>query len=199
MALEKNAQEIIEQFELLVDDSSELSSTEELDLLNQVYQEVCDDRPWEFLKSDLSLTTDGSTQITLPANFSYFIELDDDGRKIIWVNGDKYYIVNYNNKRQYTNQTNIAYVLNNILYFIVAPDSGLSVTGDYIKIPDELEENDTTIIPARFVKILAHGMAISDFVIQANLSDNNSIANNTSQYAGYLSRMAYYNGRLTNI
>ena len=44
------AQEIIAAFELKVDDSTELSTSEELALLNRVYQLVCDERPWEILK-----------------------------------------------------------------------------------------------------------------------------------------------------
>lgn len=44
------ASEIIAKFELYVDDSTELSTQEELDLLNKVYQKVADDRPWEILK-----------------------------------------------------------------------------------------------------------------------------------------------------
>jgi len=191
-------EEIISLFNLLVDDSTELSSAEELDLLNASYQEVCDDRPWEFLKTEFSGTTDGTTVLALPSNFSYFIEMNDDGEKIIWVDGHSYLLINFSQRRQYKDQTGIAYFNGTNLYFIEAPSTGLEVLGDYIKTPDDLTTATEPIFKASFHKMLAYKMAISDFIVQANLSDNNSIENNTALYRDYLSRMQYHNARLTN-
>ena len=191
-------EEIISLFNLLVDDSTELSSAEELDLLNASYQEVCDDRPWEFLKTEFSGTTDGTTVLALPSNFSYFIEMNDDGEKIIWVDGHSYLLINFSQRRQYKDQTGIAYFNGTNLYFIEAPKTGLEVLGDYIKTPDDLTTATSPIFKASFHKMLAYKMAISDFIVQANLSDNNSIENNTALYRDYLSRMQYHNARLTN-
>jgi len=191
-------EEIISLFNLLVDDSTELSSAEELDLLNASYQEVCDDRPWEFLKTEFSGTTDGTTVLALPSNFSYFIEMNDDGEKIIWVDGHSYLLINFSQRRQYKDQTGIAYFNGTNLYFIEAPSTGLEVLGDYIKTPDDLTIATSPIFKASFHKMLAYKMAISDFIVQANLSDNNSIENNTALYRDYLSRMQYHNARLTN-
>jgi len=191
-------EEIISLFNLLVDDSTELSSAEELDLLNASYQEVCDDRPWEFLKTEFSGTTDGTTVLALPDNFSYFIEMNDDGEKIIWVDGHSYLLINFSQRRQYKDQTGIAYFNGTNLYFIEAPSTGLEVLGDYIKTPDDLTIATSPIFKASFHKMLAYKMAISDFIVQANLSDNNSIENNTALYRDYLSRMQYHNARLTN-
>ena len=191
-------EEIISLFNLLVDDSTELSSAEELDLLNASYQEVCDDRPWEFLKTEFLGNTDGTTVLALPSNFSYFIEMNDDGEKIIWVDGHSYLLINFSQRRQYKDQTGIAYFNGTNLYFIEAPSTGLEVLGDYIKTPDDLTIATSPIFKASFHKMLAYKMAISDFIVQANLSDNNSIENNTALYRDYLSRMQYHNARLTN-
>ena len=191
-------EEIISLFNLLVDDSTELSSAEELDLLNASYQEVCDDRPWEFLKTEFSGTTDGTTVLALPSNFSYFIEMNDDGEKIILVDGHSYLLINFSQRRQYKDQTGIAYFNGTNLYFIEAPSTGLEVLGDYIKTPDDLTIATSPIFKASFHKMLAYKMAISDFIVQANLSDNNSIENNTALYRDYLARMQYHNARLTN-
>ena len=191
-------EEIISLFNLLVDDSTELSSAEELDLLNASYQEVCDDRPWEFLKTEFSGTTDGTTVLALPDNFSYFIEMNDDGEKIIWVDGHGYLLINFSQRRQYKDQTGIAYFNGTNLYFIEAPSTGLEVLGDYIKTPDDLTTATSPIFKASFHKMLAYKMAISDFIVQANLSDNNSIEQNTALYRDYLARMQYHNARVTN-
>lgn len=191
-------EDIISLFNLQVDDSTELSSAEELDLLNASYQEVCDDRPWEFLKEEFSGVTDGSTIVALPSNFSYFVELNENGDKVIYVDEKEYILINYSERRKYNDNTTVSYVKGTNLYFIVAPNAGLEVLGDYIKVPDDLLESTSPIFPNRFHKILAYKMAISDFIVQANMSENNSIERNNALYKDYLSRMQYYNGRLTN-
>ena len=64
------AEEIIARFNLQVDDSSELSSTEELALLNQCYREIQNDRSWEWLKTEETATTSISVPyIALPSDF----------------------------------------------------------------------------------------------------------------------------------
>lgn len=198
MALRKNGEELITLFELLVDDSSELSSAEELDLLNDSYLEICDDRPWEFLKKEFSGVTDGTTIVALDSDFNYFVEYNDLGEKVIYVDGSEYKLVNYSERRQYVDQTNIAYVNGQNLYFVVAPDSGLAVLGDYIKIPEEITLITYPIFNDSFHKMIAYKMAVSDFVLQANLSEEKSIQNNTSLFNGYLARMQYQNARITN-
>jgi hypothetical protein len=111
---------------------------------------------------------------------------------------NEYKLVNYSERRQYKDNTAVAYFNGSNLYFVVTPDAGLEVLGDYIKYPDDISLLTSPIFPDRFHKILAYKMAISDFIIQANLSDNTSIENNTALYRDYLSRMQYYNARLTN-
>ena len=63
--------DVITKFELQVSDITELSSQEELDLLQNVYEDVCVDRQWEVLKTSISgaLTLDPTTglyYLTLP-------------------------------------------------------------------------------------------------------------------------------------
>lgn len=198
MSLRKNGEEIIELFELLVDDSSELSSAEELDLLNSAYLEICDDRPWELLKEEFSGVTDGSDSVSLPSNFSYFVEYNDYGEKVVYVDGREYKVINYSERRQYVDNNAVAYVKGDTLYFMVAPVSGLTVLGDYIKVPEEIELDTYPIFPDSYHKMIAYKMAVSDFIVQAELSNNNSIENNTSLFNGYMARLKYLNARLTN-
>ena len=68
-----DAQTIIKRFELYVDDGTELSTSEELDLLNKIYREVWTDRPWESSKKPFSGVINGTT-INLPDDFAYICE-----------------------------------------------------------------------------------------------------------------------------
>lgn len=191
-----NAEEIIEKFELQVDDSSELSSVEELDLLNKCYQKVCDDRPWEFLKKEFSSITNGASLI-LPSDFSYFIEKNDDGEKIVWVGGSEYKLINYSDRRKYTGQTGVCYVNGGYLHFISAPVSGLAVLADYIHFPASLTLSNSPIFPERFHPLLYHFMAIEDITIQADASNDHIIDKNNALYKSMLADMRYYNARLS--
>ncbi len=61
------AEEIITNFETQVDDMTELSSVEELTLLNKIYKKICVDRPWEFLKRGFSQLMETFTEtVTTP-------------------------------------------------------------------------------------------------------------------------------------
>ena len=72
------ATELITIFELQVNDVTELSTSEELLVMNRIYQRVCSDRPWEFLKTSETGTLLGSGTdgfyITIPSDFGYFYE-----------------------------------------------------------------------------------------------------------------------------
>jgi hypothetical protein len=194
------AEKIIEKFELQVDDSTELSSEEELDLLNKVYLKVCGDRPWEFLKTEFSSVTNGTDNVDLPTNFSYFVEMDEDMRKLVWVGGSKYYLIKYSDRRFYNGRTDVCYVNigSNKLYFMVAPSSGLSVSADYIKVPDLLTLSDSPIFPENYQHALYYLMAVDDFVIQQGNKNESYAPENQNKADSYLKDMRYWNAILTN-
>ena len=134
-----NGQQIIDKFRIYVGDQSELSSQEELDLLNNVYQNVMQDRPWEFLKKTVSgsIQTDGITSwITLPYDFRFFIENNEKtdnsstsynnaSPKVVFI-GPNYtpiQIVNFSDRRQFRNTSGFAYpdIVNQKLVFTWLP------------------------------------------------------------------------------
>src|SRR4051812_2394029 len=95
--------EIIDKFELQVDDASELSSDESLDLANDVYTEVQDDRDWEWLKRTATDTTSTSVPyINLPGDFKK-IAPNKDNRSVVFVGTDfqEYEVVSFSDRRDY--------------------------------------------------------------------------------------------------
>lgn len=204
-------QEIINAFELYVDDTTELSSTEELALLNKVYRKVLTNRPWEFLKSEWSTTTNGTTSITLPSDFSYFIENqnytdnsmgfdDNKSPKAIFINNVPYRLVNWSDRRQYTNNNNVCYVdvKNGVLKFPVAPTIGLTLSGDYIYKPSNLTLATSPVFPDDFHPMLYHAMAVDDMIIQLFDKARSYQKENEAKYTSYLQDLAYYNSNLVN-
>lgn len=208
------ASEIITKFEQYVDDTTELSTTEELALLNKIYQRVCMYRPWEFLKKSATGTLSTSVAyVSLPADFSYFtvnnqytdnsypIE-NNAAPKVVFVgtNYEPYQIINYSDRRQYRNQKGFAYVdiANSRLYFTLQPTSADSYEFDYMSLPTTLTASDTPSIPTRFQDIIYHGMASEDYIIQQFDKARSYQLENEAKYNQYLADMSFWNANLQN-
>jgi hypothetical protein len=208
-----DASQIIAKFELYVDDTTELSSSEELDLLNKVYQRVCEDRPWEFLKKESSGTMTSTTQISLPTDFSYTVEnytYTDNSTQIntnakpavVWINtNNPIQFVNWSDRKQYLNNANYCYIdiATSKINFFAAQPSGATYSFDYKAFPDDLDLNDTPVFPARFHDILYHGMCVDDQIIQLFDKARSYAAENQAQYNYYLRMMAQWNSNLINL
>lgn len=208
------ATEIITSFETQVSDVTELSTSEELALLNRVYQRVCNDRPWEFLKATATgtITNSGSSYyLTLPDDFAYFYENFDytdnaistqinSGNRVVLVGSNyaPYYIVNYADRGQYRNRGGYAYldIANNRLYF-TGPTSG-TYELNYIKVPETLTASDEPVFPARFQDILVYGMAVENDIIQLSDKAKSYAPENQELYNQYLADMALWNSNLQN-
>ncbi len=151
--------EIIAKFNLQVDDASELSDTEELDLLNDVYGDICDDRDWEWLKKTYT-----GPYISLPADFKKLVP-NKDGKSVIFVGTDyqEYLAIPFSSRRNFRNQDGFCYIdiPNQRLYFTLQPTSAKSIEYDYIKIQDDITANTSPIFRSGFHPIISFGMAAS--------------------------------------
>ncbi len=208
------ASEIITNFELQVSDVTELSSSEELKLLNRIYQRVCSDRPWEFLKTNATGTLSGSGvdgfYITLPSDFAYFYEnytytdnaistQMNSSPRVIFIGSSfaPYTVVNYSDRRQYLGSTGYCYVdlANSKIYFTGTPVS-TSYSMDYIKVPETLLIDSTPLIPTRFQDVLMYGMAMENEVMQLSDKAKSYAPEHQSFYESYLDDMALWNANL---
>lgn len=206
--------ELITNFELQVSDVSELSSTEELLILNRVYNKVCAERPWEFLKTSATGTLLGSgidgSYINIPINFGFFSEnfqytnntispQNNAAPKVIFIgnNYSPYYLVNYSDRRQYLGSTGYAYLdlANNKIVFTGSP-AERTYEFDYIKTPAILTATDTPEIPERFQVVLVYGMAAEDSILQLSPKATSYAPENRAMYEQYILDMAYWNAQL---
>lgn len=204
-------QEIITAFELQVSDLTELSSTEELTLLNKVYKKEIGTKPLEITKKEatgfLSTTV---PYISVPADFNFLVanhNYTDRGEyanlPVIFVgtNGDRYHVVSWSDRRQYLHDGKAAYldVRNGRIVFTVQPNEASAYSFDYHAIPDSLTLNTSPIIPSHLCPIFAHLMATEDFVLQ--LSDKaKSYANENMTLAkSYRDDIALWNSNLVQM
>lgn len=134
------SEQIITGFELQVDDTTELSSTEELAVLNRIYRKILSDRAWEFLKKSHTTTTSSSVPyVSLPSDFQYLTQNNNYTQNgyeasgpVVFVGSTytPYRVVSWSDRRQYRDQEGYCYIdiVNSRLYFTKQPSSALSIS-----------------------------------------------------------------------
>lgn len=210
-------QEIIDKFEKYTGDTTELSTQDELDLLNKIYGDVCNDRPWEWLKKTASgtLTVNGTVAtITPPTDFLYFVEnnqttdiaqeLGNASPKVIFISTttgvyNPWQIVNFSDRRQFLNQQGYAWydAVNNLITLAAVPTStDLTYEFDYIYTPPALTLATSPVFPALYHDILFHGMAVDDMIIQLFDRSHSYAKENQAGFDSMMNKLRYYNAQL---
>lgn len=213
-------QEIIEKFELQVNDLTELASQEELDLLNDKIQDVALEHVFESLKKNATgaLALDATTglyYITKPTDFSIFVENNnytennvnndiDQAAKVIFVGANRqpFRIVNYSDRMQYRNTSGVCWLDLTVdkIFFPVAPSDTSYYSFDYTMVPPvlTLTTDKPTWIPNRFRKMLWFAMATDNEILQLSSKANSYAADNRAKYQDTLEKMIWWNDNLIN-
>lgn len=184
--------DIIARFNLQVDDSSELSSTEELALANEIYTDIANDRQWEWLKTTATGTTSISVPyVALPADFKELSQ-NKENRSVIFVGTDysEYEVVPFSSRRDYRDQDGFCYidVPNQRLYFTLQPTSTKAIEYDYIKRPAALTTATAPLVTTdQFGKLIAYGMAAKFNPIEQTDKSSSYRQENQIEYTRILS------------
>lgn len=202
--------DIIEKFELQVNDLTELSTEEETDLANDKYQVICDDRPWLFLRRPATgaLLYDSTVSMwyaPVPSDFKQFciddqytdntMEVDNNAEPIaifVGANKDRYQVINYSDRRRYNNRGGVCYLdpVQNKIYFTYAPSDTSLYDFDYIIIPPDLSDGgDEPLMPVRFRILIVYLMAMDNDVLQRSSAANSQQVQNNALYQSRLGDM----------
>jgi hypothetical protein len=211
-----NGQQILDKFHIYTGDQSELSSAEELDLLNNKYQDIMTDRPWEFLKKaaagSLVFPGDGTAYITLPADFRYLVEnnqytdisrsiQNNANAKVVFIgpNYTPYQVVNFSDRRQYRTSSGYCYIdiVNNKIIFPVAP-TDTTYEFDYIYRWADITLLTSPIFPSEYHSMIYQMMAIDSVIINLFDRSHSYAKENTEASMNALKKLRYYNSTLIN-
>ena len=205
--------EIITLFELVVDDITELSTSEETALANRIYNRVCLSKVWEFLKTSATGTMSSdatSSYITIPSDFAFFVENNQYTDNSIGINNNAspkvifigtahtpYQIINFSDRRQYLNQRGYAYldVANSKIRFTATPES-TTYEFDYAKVPTALTSGTSPLFPSRFHEMISYGMASENDVLQLSDKAKSYRQENEARFNSYLQDMKYWDSML---
>lgn len=189
--------EIVDKFNLQVDDASELSTVESFDLANDVYKEVQNDRPWCFLKTSFSGSTSASVPyIALPSDFKE-IAPNYLNESVVFVGTDysPYKVISYDDRRNYRDQDGFCYIDigNSRLVFTLQPTAVKTVEYDYIKILDPMTTGTSPAFGTPFKdfhRIIMFGMAMKFPSIEQAEKGTSYATDNRAEYLRLLSDMA---------
>lgn len=198
----------IAKFRLYADDMSELSSQEESDLYDKIYQKVWSDRAWLFTRTQGSGNTSvSSPDVSLPADFRAMAsnktgaEASDYGEApVVFVGTDlkEYRVVNFENRRAYRDQDGWLYVdvAGNKLVFTRQPTAVMPVEFDYIKAAPALTGSQSPVWPEEYHHVIYHGMLVDHDIIRQSDKAKSYQGENFAQYEDYIGRMALWNANL---
>lgn len=202
--------DIINKFHLYMDDTTELSTQEESDLFDKIYNKVMAQRPWEITKTEATgviAIVNGQYEMDLPDDFAFLTANHNSTgndtyaeNPVIFVGTsyDPYTVVNWSDRRQYRTKTGFAYIdiANMKLVFTGTPTAGAVVEFDYHAVPAALTSAESPVFPARFHDIIYHGMCTDEFVIEQSDKAKSYRAENQKLYDGTMDDMAYWNAKL---
>jgi hypothetical protein len=203
--------ELLQRFELYVDDTSELSTTEELALMNEKYREICSDRAWEFLKTAATGTQSTTVPyIALPTGFRSMIPnhnftentspSDETSAPIVVFVGTgyrPYKVINWSDRRQYRDQDGYAYIdyVNSRLYFAKQPVSAESYEFDYVGKPTDILAGTQPLIPEDYQPLLYLDMAMDNDIIQRFEKARSYLAENREKREAIFRSLCLWNSQ----
>lgn len=199
--------EIIKQFNVYVDDTSELSSEEEYTLLTKTLNSIYNDRSWEFLRKTATVTTTTATTAPLPSDFvSVMNNYSNDEwnnmpeKAIVYVGGIPYEFIPAG---MATQKAGGAYVYidirNKLLTFTTSIGAGQVCTFDYKYQPDAITSNSSDIaLPSTVRHYLGQVMSIDDDVIQKTEKARSNYQANSIARAQLIRDLAHYELRFLN-
>lgn len=198
MALLATVQDIITKFELYAGDETELSSQEELDLVQKIYSQVLEAGEWEFLKTAFTGVQSTSVPyIALPDDFIQMMKNQGRNQKVVYVgtNYDPYVVVTFDERRNYRNQKGYCYIdmATSRLYFTKQPESADTVEYDYLAYPAELTTTDALVFPPRYWDVIYFGMLLDNDIIQMSDKARAYEKENIISYQTILQNMRNWN------
>lgn len=196
---------IIQNFELYTGNSLSISSSQELELCQKVYDEVLESFEPEFLKKSMTGNLPTSQNyITQPTDFNRLTE-----KRVMYVaddlatqRGNEYYVVPFEDRRIYVNQTQYLYydARQGRFVFTKTPAIAKEYEMDYIYVPPALDlVSSNPLFPIRYYPVIYHGMLINNDIIEMSEKARAYTQENSVMYNKWLADLQNWNAKQTNL
>lgn len=205
MATPLTGQQIIDRFELYTDDTTDLSSDEEIILANDKIRLVYMEQPWEFLRRKKAGVVENDGKITLPTDFDELMEnFSDDPTageplmKVVYVGSQKSpYLVVPMGQRNANNFSNVCWIdpLDGKINFSQNPGTGAAYEFDYKTSPDDVAVGTSPKLPAEYHPMIIFAMLIDEEIIKKSEKARSNMQDNAVQYQRYMKNLKLRDAR----
>jgi hypothetical protein len=205
MATPLTGQQIIDRFELYTDDTTDLSSDEELILANDKLRLVYMEQPWEFLRRKKAGVIENDGKITLSSDFDEFLEnFSDDAAygepvmKVVYIGSQKApYLVVPMGQRNANSFSNVCWIdpSDGKINFAQSPGAGASYEYDYKTSPDDITVATSPKLPAEYHPMIVFSMLIDEDIIKKSEKARSNMQDNAVQYQRYLKNLKLRDAR----
>jgi hypothetical protein len=205
MATPLTGQQIIDRFELYTDDTTDLSSDEELILANDKLRLVYMEQPWEFLRRKKAGVIESDGKITLSSDFDEFLEnFSDDAAygepvmKVVYIGSQKApYLVVPMGQRNANSFSNVCWIdpSDGKINFAQSPGVGASYEYDYKTSPDDITVSTSPKLPAEYHPMIVFSMLIDEDIIKKSEKARSNMQDNAVQYQRYLKNLKLRDAR----
>ena len=196
-------QQIIDRFELYTDDTTELSSVEELILANDKLRVIFMEQPWEFLRRSKKGAVESDGKITVPTDFDEFMEnysedatLNEPLQKVVFIGSNPYHVIPMG-QRSSSGLGNVCWFdpSDNKINFAQSPGAGASYEFDYKTSPDDITVGTTPKLPPEYHPMVVFAMLIDEEIIQKSEKARSNMQDNAIQYQRYMKNMKLRDAR----
>jgi hypothetical protein len=205
MAIPLTGQQIIDRFELYTDDTTELSSDEEIILANDKLRLIYMEQNWEFLRRKKTGSVEIDGKITSPTDFDELMEnysedptISEPLLKVIFIGSMKnpYYVVPMG-QRNANNFSNVCWIdpLDRKINFAQSPGSGATYEYDYKTSPDDITVDVSPLLPAEYHPMIVFSMLIDEDIIKKSEKARSNMQDNANQYQRYLKNLKLRDAR----
>ena len=203
MATPLTGQQIIDRFELYTDDTTDLSSDEELILANDKLRLIYMEQPWEFLRRKKSGVVESDGKITPPSDFDELMEnysedptVGEPITKVVYVCRSPYLVVPMG-QRNANHYSNVCWIdpTDGKINFAQNPGVGAAYEFDYKTSPDDITVSTSPKIPAEYHPMVVFSMLIDEEIIKKSEKARSSMQDNAVQYQRYLKNLKLRDAR----
>jgi hypothetical protein len=205
MATPLTGQQIIDRFELYTDDTTDLSSDEELILANDKIRLIYMEQPWEFLRRKKTGVIESDGKITLSSDFDEFLEnFSDDPTigeavmKVVYIGSQKSpYLVVPMGQRNANNFSNVCWIdpSDGKINFSQNPGRGATYEYDYKTSPDDVTVATSPKLPPEYHPMIIFSMLIDEEIIKKSEKARSNMQDNAVQYQRYMKNLKLRDAR----
>jgi hypothetical protein len=190
--------QLITEYERLMDDLSELSTTETERLFDKIYEKVVTSRPWEHTKKEYSAVG----PVAIPSDFLYLVDNNSNSLMttdyaegpMVFVDNKPVRVVSFSARKK--NPSGSAYIdfRTNTMVFTESV-SGKTVSFDYHSRMPDLALNESPFFPVH-QHVIPHGMCVDTFQAMQTEKGKSYAEEHERKYNDYLGQLALWNARL---